>query len=240
MANTILTDIQTDLIARLNADAYFSDVSVLSARTVNVVDDIQEALGTEAVKGGKSGACVIVENVTGECSAPNVPNGLIDIMVIVSVLEDTQNNAKTAGVGKSADAIAWRVKELLHHYEAEGFAHPLFLEKTCIESVLNPFADSSYEVRFRSKAIPASMESKVPTPTITPVVGPLPQTITLGCSLSGAAIYYTLDGSHPAATNANAILYSAPFTISTAKTLRVCAFKSGYIASNCKRVDYTA
>lgn len=231
----ILSVLQDDIVSRLNADSFFADVTVLAGRTVNVIDDIQTALGTEAVKGGKSGVCVVVENITGECTSPNVPNGLIDMSIIVSVMEDTQNNDTT----KTADEIAFRVKEVLHHYEPEGLSSPLFLDKTCIESVVNPFADESYEVRFRAKALPHSMDAKVATPTVSPTSGSYPLSVTLGCATASASIYWTTDGTYPSSLNSNASLYSSPITISGAAVLRVCAFKTGFIASNCKRVDYT-
>lgn len=76
--------------------------------------------------------------------------------------------------------------------------------------------------------------SKVVAPVISPA-GTLPSvTVTLTCATSGAAIYYTLDGSHPWSGNTSAALYSTPFTLTEAKTVRAIAYKSGSLASDAK------
>lgn len=63
-----------------------------------------------------------------------------------------------------------------------------------------------------------------PAISIPPATYNSDQTVSLYCATSGAAIYYTLDGSTPSASST---LYSAPLTISASATLKVIAIKSG-------------
>ncbi len=63
----------------------------------------------------------------------------------------------------------------------------------------------------------------VSMPSITPNGGEISATdqISISCETEGAAIYYTIDGTEPSATNGT--LYSAPFTLSAAATVKAIA-----------------
>jgi hypothetical protein len=61
------------------------------------------------------------------------------------------------------------------------------------------------------------------------------QNVTITCGTSGAAIYYTLDGSTP--TNAST-LYSGPVAISASATLKAIAIKSGMTDSGVQSAAY--
>lgn len=65
--------------------------------------------------------------------------------------------------------------------------------------------------------------TKVSAPTFTPDGGEISSTseITITCATEGASIYYTTDGSEPSATNGT--LYSAPFSLSAAATVKAIA-----------------
>jgi hypothetical protein len=73
----------------------------------------------------------------------------------------------------------------------------------------------------------------VPPPSISPngQTSASSMTVTLACSLAGATIKYTLDGTNPL-TSLTAHVYSSPITILTSCTLRTGASKTGYIDSN--------
>ena len=64
------------------------------------------------------------------------------------------------------------------------------------------------------------------------------QTVTLTSATSGATIYYTLDGSDPAASGTRQI-YSAPFTVPLDTTLKACATALGYTDSAVLTEVYT-
>ncbi len=54
-----------------------------------------------------------------------------------------------------------------------------------------------------------------------------PQTVTLSSDQAGAAIFYTLDGSQPAPRGPTSILYTAPFVVSCAFSLKNAGVAGG-------------
>ncbi len=68
------------------------------------------------------------------------------------------------------------------------------------------------------------------TPTFSPVAGTFGalQNVTISTATSGAAIYYTTNGSNPTTAS---LLYSAPVAVSTGTTLKAIAAKSGWTDS---------
>ena len=80
--------------------------------------------------------------------------------------------------------------------------------------------------------------AQVPTPTGSPAAGAIAfgSTVTLACSLAGSTIYYTVDGSAPTTAST---LYSAPFAINSALTVKALAVKAGYKASEILTSAYT-
>jgi hypothetical protein len=73
-------------------------------------------------------------------------------------------------------------------------------------------------------------EPAAATPTFSVAAGTYTsvQTVTISDTTSGAAIYYTLDGSTP---TANSTLYSAPISVSSSETVTAIATASGYVPS---------
>ena len=69
------------------------------------------------------------------------------------------------------------------------------------------------------------------TPSIQPAGGTFsaPQSVTITDTTSGAAIYYTVDGSAPTATSA---VYSAPLSLNSAATVKAVAAASGFTNSS--------
>jgi hypothetical protein len=84
-----------------------------------------------------------------------------------------------------------------------------------------------------------TIESRVATPTFSPVAGSYTSAQTVSISTTSPApttIYYTTDGSTP---TTNSTVYSAPFSVSTTKTVKAYATKSGYFDSNVATAAYT-
>ena len=65
------------------------------------------------------------------------------------------------------------------------------------------------------------------------------QTVTLADATVGASIYYTTDGSTPAANAGTSTLYSAPITVSTSETVNAIAVDSGDTSSTVTTAAYT-
>lgn len=80
--------------------------------------------------------------------------------------------------------------------------------------------------------------TKVATPIILPSAGAYKpeQLITITCATSGASIYYTIDESTP---DSGDILYSIPFALESAKTIKAIGIKSGDADSDIASVVYT-
>jgi hypothetical protein len=79
------------------------------------------------------------------------------------------------------------------------------------------------------------------SPTFTPSGGTITssQAITITDAASGAAIYYTLDGSTPSPGGGTTTQYVAPFMLSASATVRAIATASGYSNSIISSATYT-
>jgi hypothetical protein len=84
----------------------------------------------------------------------------------------------------------------------------------------------------------ASNAGTVPTPALTPTPGVYAssQVVTIADTLSGAAIYYTTNGTPP---SVNSTRYSGPFTVSATTTIQALATASGYNTSGVVSGTYT-
>jgi hypothetical protein len=78
---------------------------------------------------------------------------------------------------------------------------------------------------------------KTAKPTASPPGGiyAADQNVILNCATSGAAIYYTTDGSEP---TTGSTLYTGPIAVSMATTIKAIAYKSGIIDSNIMEEHY--
>ncbi len=93
-----------------------------------------------------------------------------------------------------------------------------------------------------STSVALAKPAKVATPAIAAAAAISPATgssVTLTCATGSAAIYYTTDGSYPSSANATATLYSAPFNVPTAATLRAAAQLSGSQPSDVAQTSLT-
>lgn len=79
----------------------------------------------------------------------------------------------------------------------------------------------------------------VATPSISPTEGTYTsaQSVTITCATSGAAIYYTTDGTTPSSSNGS--LYSSAITVSATATIKAIAVKTGLTDSAVAAAIYT-
>ena len=80
--------------------------------------------------------------------------------------------------------------------------------------------------------------STVATPTFSPAGGSYSsaQTVTISCQTSGAAIYYTTDGSTPTTGSTH---YTSPVTVSATETLKAIGVEAGMTQSTVGSAAYT-
>jgi hypothetical protein len=210
---------QEDFQRRLEADAYFADISVLLQRRGVTEADIEEKLNVLNEKGGKLGACAIVLKPRLVPVTPDAPGPEYFIEITVQVLTQPLMNDGDGGTGKQTEAIATRTRILGHNFA--GFT---FFEQQG-EDV--PKGKDSYSVTFRRRA--QDNEQRCGKPLIDPDSGAAATLVTLTSATAGATIYYTTDGSLP--TEEDGTLYAGPFA-APAGRVRAIAYKDGLIASD--------
>jgi hypothetical protein len=222
---------QEDFAARLAADSYFADIKVLLQRKGVTDSDIEVALSVLNEEGGKIGACVIVLMPELVAEDPAVPTPLYRVRVPVQVIEQPlMSGDATSGVGKSAEQIAERVRQVLHHFSTgRGGSSHLFHFDGQQPLDVDP-AKVSYLGNFGRKA-GDDLLTRVAAVVLASAAGdPTGFDITLTCPTDGAAIYYSTDGDYPDT------LYSAAFNVAAGTTIRATARKTGLQESNPKEL----
>ena len=123
--------LQENLEARLNAIAYFSDVTVMAMCsrmvgtklvTVSGVDELLElALQGRRLKEGKTGAAVAIMKAGFEARHENLPGPQGKMVIAVRVQVDPAvNGLASIGTGKSAEEIALEVLKAGHQFQIGG------------------------------------------------------------------------------------------------------------------------
>ena len=141
---------------------------------------------------------------------------------------------------------AARAEKVLKLYTPVGFTQALVPANPVIAHFTSD-QDANLRmgrVSFRATEADGTPLNKLPRPVITPNDGQgngggHPQTVTIMCP-GATAIYYTLDYSHPWAGNPTAVLYSAPFSMTTAGMVRARGFAAGaqFIGSDTAAVAF--
>ncbi|MFZ2276294.1 MAG: FN3 associated domain-containing protein [Prosthecobacter sp.] len=232
-----LQQLQLDIAAMLRADELFAGVQVIVSRPRDAEDatliqsNIDNALaGLVQVETGetfKGGLAVIIMMSEGEVPAPNVPGPQLELVQTVRVIENPLVNMGDDGTQITAEQGALNVLSALHHWNP-GYGVLTADSRNALKEV-NLEGKVSYDVRFRRDA-GITPRDFVQRPLIT--IGGSDATIT--CGTSGAAIYYTLDGSTPTSGGLSGQLYTAPVDVTglTGSTLRAAAFKTGLRGSD--------
>lgn len=221
-----LTRDQEFFAARLAADSYFEDITVLEQRKGVTDSDIETALSVLNTTGGKVGACVIVLMPELRPSEPDSPGPSYTVRAAMQVITSPIFNDGADGTGKSSEAIAERVRQLCHRFN-NGTGTWSFAGMEPLE--VQP-GQVSYAVSIERLALDADLPRQ-PLPMIDPEEAAAPQTLTITAA-EGAQVYYTTDGSYPWSGNDAATLYSAPFEVGAAATVLAVAHKTGFQASN--------
>ncbi|MHC4715318.1 MAG: chitobiase/beta-hexosaminidase C-terminal domain-containing protein, partial [Planctomycetota bacterium] len=95
----------------------------------------------------------------------------------------------------------------------------------------SPTSPSTTVTVYDSVTITATIWLKVETPQFSPAPGsyPSPQSVSISCATSGAQIRYTTNGSTP---TGGSPLYTGPISVTSSKTLKAIALKSGMADSD--------
>jgi hypothetical protein len=225
--NDRLQQDQIDIAARLAADDGFAAIPVLIQRKGVTESDIELALSTLNEKSGRMGALAVVLMPTLEPESPESPGPRYRILATIQVIEQPLFNLGATGTGYSAETIAERVRQLLHHCNLGRGSVWTFAGMEPIEMEGGKIA---YGVRF-GRLAGDGFGDRLPAPTITSS-GSGPVMATLSCADAAAELWYTLDGSYPWSGNPQTTLYSDPIAIAEPATLRAIAYRAACQASN--------
>ena len=183
--------------------------------------------------------------------AYQITNALFNTTPVES--PDTYDNKGGASVSISANgtsnAIAWAIYNsggnpttpcILRAYDASNLTKKLYSSDQvasrdsagdAVKFTLPTIANGMfYVVEQYSLAVYVLAGAFVDTPVISPNGGIFTNSVTVSISdaTTGAAIYYTLDGSAP---TTNSILYAGPFVLTASAAITAQAFKPGSVAS---------
>lgn len=224
---------QGDFAARMNAESYFSDITILEQNKGVTEDDVLQALSVLNEKAGKIGACVIVLQPELIPANPAAPGPEYRVRVVIQVITAALFNDGDTGTGKTAEQISAAIRPLFHNWDA-GWGTWTFAGMEPIKRESE--GEVSYGVTFtrggRDRKYP-----KLATPIIEPELAALPASVTLESEVD-TEIWYTTDGSLPTPENDAATLYSAAIELTAPTTLRAIAYKTGRQPSNVAAVDY--
>ena len=224
---SILKQFQADITGLLNTCDYFNDVTIVTEDKADISTIIQKALSPIAVKGGKAGLVIVVEDP--EADAPtNIPGPyLTKIRQKLTIMENMLvNRTSPYGTMKKAFEVAEIIQEVLYGVTLDGnLDNPVWPGQPAIRSIgAIPDMPSivAVEVMLEWHAgLPIA--AKVADPTIANATG----SITIATSTGGAALFYSLDGSFPST------IYSAPFTTPASGTvIRAVGTKTQCATSN--------
>jgi chitobiase/beta-hexosaminidase-like protein len=224
---SILVSIQQEIADRLSADPFFASIPVLVEQPRDVSFELQSSIAAA----GTYGVVLIPQASVSASTAPGPIFDPVEITVLV------RENIPVAS-GPHALEVAETALALLHLYRPTTINEVLSAAPHALQRV-NERDTVTYEIRVRTQACATYAVPQLDAPTISSAGTQSPQTVTLASSTTGAAIYYTKDGSQPAPRSPTSILYTAPFTVNAPSLLRARAWLAGYVASVEARESFT-
>jgi hypothetical protein len=238
-----LQRLQTDIASRLEADEYFADIGVTLMRPraelgfVQIQERVDQLINGLVTKAGKKGAAVLVLMPLADAPASDAPGPELMHTITVRVQELPIVNMGTSGTQKPAEEIALRVLQVLQFF-TPGNGRCLVVDPQALTPTEQFDPKVTIDCRFRQQG-GINPLAKVASPILTSSSAAAPGTVTITCATSGAAIYYTTDGSYPGSTNTAAHLYSAPFAQATSATIRAAAQKTALQGSDVVELTLT-
>lgn len=229
-----LLKLQEDGTAKLNAEAFFATINVLSVRKLQIQSEIDQQTAFLTAKAGKSGACVLVGMPSVTVEKPNPDGPQYEIHWAFSVMENPTINMDAAnGTLLSAEEIASEVLEAMHGFQVEGLC-AIYSDQNAIQPNTSFEGLVAYDINVRA-LMARSPRTKTGTPTIFEVS---PGVIDFVAVPGGATLYWTADQSLPWSGAAAPHLYAgAPFDLAAAgiilpATIRWAAYKANQHGSD--------
>jgi len=229
---------QLDLAARLRATAFFANIPVFILRpraaltAAQIQDGINAALGTLTPQNGQAGLCATILMPLLTTQKPDLPGPYLHIRCAVRVQENVMVNMGAGGTQIPCEDAAIAVAQTLHLWTPGGTAGILRAGADTITPDTSTAGRVTYDVLVESE-LDLDCSPKEAQPFISMTDG----MVSIACSDSDAAIYYTTDGSMPWAGNGNyptaAVVYNGAFAAPAAGTLiRAAAFNAAMLGSD--------
>ncbi len=238
MSRDILRRVQEDCYGRCLAEPLLSTIAIILERRAVTAQEVQKLLSARAARGGKVGVCILVQR---PIFIPEADNSALrgQLIQAFTIIEHPTLNAGDLGTGYSAEEIG---ADILQLFAFSGCSSPQQVFSPLPGGALVPDDSfegfNTWEARLQTFVAIPRME-RVGLPLISPDSGSHSQAITLTSATSGAALYSTKDGSYPSSANPTAMLYTAPFVLPAAATLRVAGEKFGLQQSNIAQATFS-
>jgi hypothetical protein len=217
-----LSSIQAGILTLLQAEPYFSDITILEQDAKELEFKIAEAVG-------RIGVCVIIEHPKMTVPNPNVPGPYGAYTVSVFVYENTIINRSDTGTGKVASDIAEYVASTCHLKWFDALAETMKISRDAI-SMIDQGGENNEELVWVVKMeTTGGINLSVPAVATPGIADNGSGTLTLTCATGGAAMFYTVDNTAPSPRNGT--LYTAPFAVGSGVKTRVTGWLAGYTVS---------
>jgi hypothetical protein len=229
---------QLDIASRLQESPFFANVPVFILRpraaltAAQIQDRINASLGALTTQNGKAGLCATVLMPLLNTQKQELPGPYFHLKCTVRVQENVIVNMGPNGTQIACEDAAIAVAQSLHLWTPGGTAGIVRAAQETIAPNTAFEARVTYDVLMESE-----LELPCPPKTVQPLLINTDGSIILTCADTGAAIYYTLDGTAPWPGNASypstGIFYNGPFATPEAGTLvRCAAFATGVPGSD--------
>lgn len=202
-----------------------------SGEVLNIQTKINNTLAGLSVRNGKRGLGIIVGMPELREVNPALRNVKGELVLVMNLIENPLVNEGADGTGLTAEALAWLLATTLPQTNLAPGGQ-ILADKELIAPMPEAVIEKRIEYRVTLRML---IHSAAVEKCATPVVAYNDGTGTFGitCATSGAAIWYTLDGSYPGPGNAEAALYTTPVPIVAAETnVRAAAHKDSMASSD--------
>jgi hypothetical protein len=223
----LLLQLQQDLTDKLNSEETFQYNAAASLRGQVIRQEIERRLPHLTAKNGRKGCGILVRMPAIRGLQPNVASPQGEVLVAIDVVEAPEINFNPGGTQLTAEEVARGVRSVLHQFAIEGKIL-LYQDEKAIEPVAG--LEKEYPGCLGYRVLLRGRMSEPPAAKCAlPAISAPAQTVTLTSPDSGAAIYYTTDGSFPGAGNAGgtAALYTGPFTVGGGTVVRWAGYLAG-------------
>jgi len=240
---------QQDIVAILNSEEWMASVPVVAYRPLRVssdksdngsaLDAAKPEIGQEEFwlikkDGTFSGTGVRVPMPTLKLVSKNLSKPQLFIACQILVAEqpgvsEAANGLNTAAGGRrSAEAVAMKVMDLLHHRHYDGTNFLSVDDNAVTQASAVPYL-RAYNVNVWA-TFRRSSDARSGNPAISVEAG----VATITATSEGSDIYYTVDGTTPVKTavNPTSMLYSEPFAVISGTVIRAMAFVPNCIGSS--------